>query len=69
MSCVMRLTQAKDTAASVDIHFAYEVALQSTMPENWKETLFVWDGIFSVEQPPKEGDPFPFKWSGTWVGA
>ena len=38
------------------------------MPENWRETLFVWDGIFSVDKPPKEGDPSPLKWSGTWVG-
>jgi hypothetical protein len=38
------------------------------MPENWRETLFVWDGIFSVKEPPKEGDPSPVKWSGTWVG-
>ena len=41
---------------------------KSTMPENWRETLFVWDGIFSVDKPPKEGDPSPLKWSGTWVG-
>mmetsp|Transcript_22016 Transcript_22016/g.63134 ORF Transcript_22016/g.63134 Transcript_22016/m.63134 type:complete len:227 (-) Transcript_22016:135-815(-) len=38
------------------------------MPENWKETLFIWDGIFSVEKPSKEGDPSTIKWSGTWVG-
>jgi len=39
-----------------------------TMPDNWKETLFIWDGIFSVKKPSKEGDPSDIKWSGTWVG-
>ena len=38
------------------------------MPENWRETLFVWDGILTVDKPPAEGDPSPLTWTGTWVG-
>lgn len=47
----------------------------SGMTKNWKETLFIWDGILSFvendESDEKEaaaaGDKI--KWEGTWVGA
>ncbi|KAL7475916.1 hypothetical protein ACHAW6_001810 [Cyclotella cf. meneghiniana] len=46
------------------------------MLKNWKETLFVWDGILSfVEQDDEEADKDAatsdgdkIKWEGTWVG-
>jgi hypothetical protein len=49
------------------------------MPKDWKETLFVWDGILSFVEPEDdisaekdaaasniEGDSI--KWEGTWIG-
>jgi hypothetical protein len=36
------------------------------MSDNWKETLFVWDGILSDED--EGGDGSNLKWEGTWVG-
>ena len=42
------------------------------MSANWRETLFVWDGILSDdEDETKEGDDgsnIGLKWEGTWVG-
>ena len=38
------------------------------MAENWRDTLFVWDGILTVDKPSAESDPSPLSWSGTWVG-
>ena len=44
------------------------------MPENWRETLFVWDGILSfVEQGTSSEETKDLvediiKWEGTWVG-
>ena len=44
------------------------------MSNNWRETLFVWDGILSEEEVTKEGEGddgsnnIGLKWEGTWIG-
>jgi len=41
------------------------------MSDNWRETLFVWDGILSLDEDEKkegEGDDAILKWEGTWIG-
>ena len=43
------------------------------MSDNWRETLFVWDGILSFDDDVKEGgdddgSKIGLKWEGTWVG-
>jgi hypothetical protein len=39
------------------------------MSDNWKETLFVWDGILSLDDNAKDGgDDIRLRWEGTWVG-
>ena len=41
---------------------------------NWRETLFVWDGILSEKDDEEENgggennDNEEFVWSGTWIG-
>lgn len=34
---------------------------------NWKDTLYIWDGIVTAGVPEEEKSDFPIQWEGNWV--